>query len=335
MLMETEEKAQIISDLIARLKEKYIFPDMADQIADDLQDRLLAGEYDDIAKGRFFAYALTTHMQEISQDEHLWVRWYPNPLPDHEGSLLQNEEKLAEMKLSARLKNYGFSRVERLPGNVGYLEIQYFYRPSWGSADTATGAMSFLANSDTLIIDLRQCQGGNPDMVALMTSYFFDGEPIHLNSLYWRDEDFTQQYWTHPHVEGKRLNQTPIFLLINEVTFSAGEEFAYNLKALKRATLVGKATSGGAHPGSPFRLHPHFEVFIPLGQSINPVTNSNWEGTGVIPDIDADSNTAYYLAYKLALEKVIEKHEQAEEAPNKKLLKEAKTALQDLTDILE
>jgi len=335
MLMESEEKTRIISDLVARLKEKYIFPDIADLVAKNLQTRLNAGEYDEIAKGHFFAYALTKHMQEISQDEHLWIRWYPDPLPDTEGSLLQNEEKLAEIKLSARLNNYGFSKVERLPGNVGYLDIQYFYRPSWGSADTAHAAINFLANTDALIIDLRQCQGGNPNMVALLTSYLFDGEPIHLNSLYWRDEDFTQQYWTLPFVPGKRLSEIPIFLLINEVTFSAGEEFAYNLKALKRATLVGKATSGGAHPGSPFRLHPHFEVFIPLGQAINPITNSNWEGTGVIPDIEADSSTAYYQAYKLALEIVLEKYDQAGEEPIKKLTKEAKAALKDLVEILD
>lgn len=172
-------------------------------------------------------------------------------------------------------------------------------------------------------------------MVTLLTSYFLDGEPVHLNSLYWRDEDFTQQYWTLPYVPGKRLSKTPLYLLINEVTFSAGEEFAYNLKALKRATLIGQATSGGAHPGSPFKLHPHFEVFIPLGQSINPITNSNWEGTGVNPDIVTDSGAEYNLAYKLALENILNKYNKVEEAPIKKLIQEADAALSEIAELLD
>ena len=100
--------------------------------------------------------------------------------------------------------------------------------------------MNFIANTNALIIDIRKCGGGNPGMVALVSSYLFDGEPIHLNNLYWRDEDFTQQYWTLPYVPGNRFVDKPVYVLISSFTFSAGEEFSYNLKHLERATLIGE-----------------------------------------------------------------------------------------------
>ncbi len=307
----------------------YVFPDTAGQICAQLEKHLNDGDYTEISEGKLFAFALTTHMQEINQDEHLWVRWHPKALPEHEGSLLQNEEKLVEFRQKAQLDNYGFHKVERLPGNVGYIDIRYFTRPSWGSGDTAVAAMTFVANTDALIFDIRKCGGGNPGMVSLISSYLFDGEPLHLNSLYWRDDDFTQQYWTLPYVPGKRFDGKPVYVLTSDFTFSAGEEFAYNLKSRQRATLVGETTGGGAHPGSPFRLHPHFEVFIPLGRAINPITNENWEGKGVEPDIAVSSEQAFSVAYKLALEGIIEYMGTPQSKPIEQLLEEIQAALRD------
>jgi C-terminal processing protease CtpA/Prc len=192
--------------------------------------------------------------------------------------------------------------------------------------------MNFLANMNALIVDLRQCKGGNPGMVALISSYLFDGEPVHLNSLYWRDEDLTQQYWTLPYVPGKRFGEKPVYVLTSSDTFSAGEEFAYNLKTRQRVTLVGERTGGGAHPGSPFRLHPHFEVFIPVGRAINPITNQNWEGSGVAPDVSVPQDQALNAAYKLALESIIENIGEPASGPFSQLSEEAQAALDEMED---
>ncbi len=267
-----ETQKEIIQSLINELRTNYVFPEIAEQICTNLQKHLGDGDYSEITKGEIFANALTTHMQKISQDKHLWVRWYPYSLPEGEAAQLQNEERLAALRQKAKLENYGFHKVERLLGNIGYIDIRYFTRPSWGSGDTATAAMNFIANTNALIIDLRKCGGGNPSMVALISSYLFEEESIHLNNLYWRVEEFTQQYWSLPHVPGKRFGDKPVYILTSSFTFSAGEEFAYNLQALQRATIIGETTEGGAHPGSPFRLHPHFEIFIPRGRAINPIT---------------------------------------------------------------
>jgi C-terminal processing protease CtpA/Prc len=322
-MLDTTTQTEIIQNLKEKVKADYVFPEVAEEICKRLENWETEAEIEDEA----FAEALTAEMQDVSSDKHLVVRWQEDPLPEHEGSMLQNEEFNAEMRQFARQDNYGIHKVERMAGNVGYLQINHFVRASWGSGETVTAAMNFLANVDALIVDLRKCSGGNPHMVAQISSYFFDGEPVHLNSLYWREEDVTEQYWTVAHVPGKRMADTALYILTSGETFSAGEEFSYNLQALKRATLVGEATAGGAHPGSPYRLHPHFEVFIPNGRAINPVTKDNWEGVGVQPDVPATAAEALDTAYKLALEGVIKKLGQPESTPFRRQLAQAKTAL--------
>ena len=167
-------------------------------------------------------------------------------------------------------------------------------------------------------------------MVALISSYLFGEEPVHLNSIYWRDDDVTQQYWTLPYIPGKRFGDKPVYVLISRDTFSGGEEFAYNLQIRQRATLIGEKTDGGAHPGASYRLHPHFEVFIPVGRAINPITNGNWEGSGVVPDIPMAQEQALKVAYRMALTSIIESIGEMASGPYSLLLKEAQAALEDI-----
>jgi len=302
--IDSTTQTEIVQNLSNKLKAYYVFPDVAEQICERLGKHLDDGDYIDITEGEFFAYALTTHIQEINQDEHLWVRWHPEPLPDDEEILRNNQAWREERQLEARLDNYGYHKVERLPGNVGYIDIRYFHRPSWGG-DTAVAAMNFLANTNSLIIDLRKCPGGYPGMVALISSYLFGDEPVHLSSIYWRD-DITQQYWTLPYVPGQRFDDKPVYVLISKDTFSGGEGFAYALQSRQRATIVGEQTDGGANPGASYRLHPHFEAFIPVGCAVDPFTNENWERSGVVPDISVSQDKAFRAAYKLALESITE-----------------------------
>jgi len=326
----TAAQTEIIQTLMKKLKAVYVFPDVAEEICKRLAEHMDGGNYGDIPEGETFALTLTEYLQGVNHDEHLWVRWVPEPLPEHKGSMLQNQERLVEFREKAKLENYGIHKVERLPGNVGCIDIRYFYRPSWGSGDTAVAAMRFLGNMKALIFDLRRCRGGNPGMVALISTYLFDGEPIHLNSLYWREEDFTQQYWTLPYVPGARFGEGPVYVLTSKDTFSAGEEFSYNLKTRQRATLVGETTMGGAHPGSPFRLHPHFEVFIPMGRAINPVTQDNWEGSGVCPDISVPQEGALDAAYKMALESILKDLSEPDSDPKRQFVSEVQAALRNI-----
>jgi len=328
-MLERDLYAEIIESLSDKLRAYYIFPYMAEKICESLKEHLEDGDYKDITEGEFFAYALTTHMQEICQDEHLWVRWHSEPLLDDEENLRLSEVWMQEQQLQAKIGNYGFHKVERMAGNVGYLEIRNFHRPSWGG-HIAVAAMNFLSNTDVLIIDLRKCSGGYPGMVSLISSYLLGEEPVHLNSIYWRDDDFTQQHWTLPYVPGQRLDDKSLYILISKQTFSGGEGFAYDMQARKRAIIIGEQTDGGAHPGASYRLHPHFEVFIPIGLPTHPITGKNWEGVGVTPDIPVSAELALKVAHKMALEAIIEKLGRPKSGPMRLLLAEARVAYKEL-----
>ena len=328
-MLDSNLHAKIIQSLSEKLRAYYVFPKVAEKICESLKEHLDTGDYIDITEGEFFAYALTTHMQEICRDEHLWVRWHSEPLPDDEETLRLSEVWRKEQQLQAKIDNYGFHKVERMAGNVGYMEIRNFHHPSWGG-HIAVAAMTLLANADALIIDLRKCTGGYPGMVSLISSYLLEEEPVHLNSIYWRDDDATQQYWTLPYVPGPRLNEKPLYILISKKTFSGGEGFAYDMQARKRAVIIGEQTDGGAHPGASYRLHPHFEVFIPIGLPTHPLTGKNWEGVGVTPDIPVSVELALEKAHKMALEAIIEKLGRPKSEPLRLLLAEARVAYKEL-----
>jgi C-terminal processing protease CtpA/Prc len=155
-------------------------------------------------------------------------------------------------------------------------------------------------------------------MVALISSYLFGDKPVHLNDLYWRKGDKTEEFWTKPAAAAKKYDKD-VYVLTSKRTFSGAEEFSYNLKNLKRATIIGETTGGGAHPGGMVRLNEHFGVFIPTGRAISPITKTNWEGTGVEPDVKVPKELALKVAYVSALTKVIEK---TPEEGRRKALKE-------------
>jgi C-terminal processing protease CtpA/Prc len=203
--------------------------------------------------------------------------------------------------------NAGFVKIERLPGNVGYLELHGFMP---GAEEPAAAAMNFLAGTDALIIDLRNNRGGGPQAVTLLCSYFFDEKPVHLNSLFWRKDNRTDDFWTLKSVAGKRYLGKDIYILTSKRTFSAAEEFAYDLQCLKRATLVGETTGGGAHPGGMAPLGEHFMAFIPMGRAINPITKTNWEGKGVKPDIAVPADKALETAHQRAIEQLLKNGDQ-------------------------
>jgi C-terminal processing protease CtpA/Prc len=239
-------------------------------------------------------------------------------LPNKQPELpeLDADEPLDERQRADLLhENCGFEKAERLEGNIGYLKLNFFGRPDL-CAPTATAAMSFLAHVRALIVDLRDNGGGDPRMVAWISSYLFDAR-THLNDLYERKRDKRYEFWTRPDVPGARLGgKAPVFVLTSKRTFSGAEEFTYNLKNLKRATIVGETTGGGAHPTGPHKVEEHFFVGVPSGRPINPITKGDWEGTGVAPDVKAPADDALDVAKKLALEAIAKNAPKQPPQPN-------------------
>ena len=193
-----------------------------------------------------------------------------------------------------------------MQGNIGYIDLRGFMDPQAG-AETVAAAMGFLANTDVLIFDLRQNGGGDPNMIALISSYLFGDKPVHLNDMYFREGNRTEEFWTKPDTVKRHFGDKEIYVLTSNRTFSGAEEFANNMKVLKRATLIGETTGGGANPGGVVRLNEHFGAFIPVGRAVNPITKTNWEGVGVEPDIKAPKEQALKIAYVMALNKQLER----------------------------
>ena len=300
-----EQTRTEVLEAIAQKLDEYAFPEVAAKLQDDLRDRLSKKGYKDVKGGNQLAETLTAQLQGLSKDRHLKVYFSPAVLPHLEPQTEIPPEELAHQQRLSELRNFDINRVERLTGNVGYLELFSFEPPEF-AGDTLASAMQFLANSSALVIDLRRNRGGSASMVALLTSYLLPAYPaVHLTDLYWHKEDRRQQSWTVPHLPAPRYLDKPVYVITGLETFSAAEEFAYNLQQRKRAVIVGETTAGGANPGAGFRLHDHFWMFIPTGQAISLATGENWEGTGVVPDFKVPAELAVKTAQLLAFRKLM------------------------------
>lgn len=305
--LNEKDIALTIDSINRKLHKNYVFPEMAAKMIETLSANFRTGKYSTLTNPGDLALQLTRDLQEVSRDKHLMVVYNPtviareNALTDQDRA---NEEAEWAKELVYHLKrdNYGFREVKILEGNIGYLDLREFVDPTY-SSETLANVMHFLENTNAIIIDLRQNDGGSPEMVQLLASYFFPSEPaIHLANHYNRPKDELTKSMTLPNVTGVRRPNTDLYILTSSKTFSAAEAFSYQLKSLKRATIVGEKTAGGAHLTGSVIATDRFYVRIPQGRTTSPVTNSNWEGMGVIPDIEVSAEEALKTAQTKALE---------------------------------
>ncbi len=303
--VDKAEQKQVVMKIGEILQKMYVFPEVAEKMSRHISERLAAGAYDSLTSCSDFAAQVEKDLRGVNKDLHLRVRFDPEQVERlRRREKDENDPELLERMLKEmRRANFGFREVKVLGGNIGYLDLRGFSDPRF-AGETAVAAMNFLANCDALIIDLRNNGGGSAEMIQLISSYFFDSDPVHLNTFYWRPADETTQTWTLPHVPGKKMPGTDIYVLTSRRTFSAAEEFSYNLRNLKRATLVGETTGGGAHPGGPEVVNDRFLINVPKGRAINPITKTNWEGIGVEPHIKVSAEAALPTAQLKALEKL-------------------------------
>jgi hypothetical protein len=305
--LEKSIKAAIVDWICLKMDEIYVFPDVAAKMEEHIKAKLKKGDYDSISDPRAFAHQLRNDLVEISHDRHFNVVYAPEPSLRFQRKDPEEEKKRKEQRIRQwEYDNYYFKKVERLDGNVGYLRFDGFADTLY-AGDTAVAALQFLKHCDAIIIDLRYNGGGGADMIQLICSYFFE-ERTHINSWYIRRLDRTDQSWTSAYVPGVKLLDSNLFLLTSSRTFSAAEEFTYDLKNLGRATLVGETTGGGGHTVTFERNDDlKIEFKIPDSRAINPISGDNWEAKGIQPDVECPAEAAMDRAYALALEKIHEK----------------------------
>ncbi|MFN0087438.1 MAG: serine hydrolase [Blastocatellia bacterium] len=319
--VSAQSRASVIEGAIRLLNENYVFPETAKKMEQAIRERAARGEYDAITDPAAFARALGDHLLEICKDKHLRVVFRPEGIPPRNENGEPSPEERERERAQMAARNFGFEKLERLSGNIGYIDLRNFLPAEFGG-ETVAAAMTFLAGTDALIFDLRQNGGGSPGMVALISSYLFD-KRTHLNDLYHRPRNTTEEFWTKEDVPGRRYGGAkPVYVLTSRRTFSAGEEFTYNLKNLKRATIIGETTGGGAHPVRFHRIDDHFGIGVPFARAVNPISKTNWEGTGVAPDTDAPAAQALKVAHLAAINRVMAGVTDQERASQMKTLAE-------------
>lgn len=291
-----------IDSLSANLNRIYVFPEKAKEMSTLIQNKFKEGKYDALTNPMEFSDQITKDLQSVSNDKHLNFRYAPQRIIELRKEMGAAEPDFQEMKKEMGKENFGFEEVKILPGNIGYIKFNGFADASL-AGDAASAAMNFVAYTDAIIFDIRENGGGSPSMIQLLTTYLYDeNENIHLNNFYFRPQDEITQTWTLPYVPGKRNPEALVYVLTSTYTFSAAEEFTYNLKNLKRGTIIGETTGGGAHPGGRQIITDLFLCFIPNGRAINPITETNWEGVGVSPDIKVPQQDALLKAQEKALD---------------------------------
>jgi C-terminal processing protease CtpA/Prc len=302
--MSAHDRAAMIDGVLAKVLKIYVFPDVAQQMERAIRDRQSRKEYDSIASGRKLAEVLTGHLREICKDSHLSVDFYPNGVP-FDADTAPDPKAVEDFRQRGQRRNYEFKKVEQLDGGIGLLQVDGFYPAEW-IAETAAAALAFLANSECVILDLRH-NGGGQSGGTLLCSYFLR-EDTRLSDFYNRPENSTRQAWSYPVAGSAKFADKDLYILTSRRTFSAPEMLAYDLQALKRATIVGETTGGGAHGTTIYRINDHFGASIPFCRSINPVTKTDWEGTGVKPDVAVPADQALLTAHLLALAKALKKY---------------------------
>ena len=281
----------VVTRLANLMNENYVYSEKGKEMYELLTQKLNAGKYDQYKTPKELASVLDSDLKSVIFDKHIRVSYNPE-----RAKSIQNRDP---NEGRAPLKNKGFKEVKILKNNIGYLDLRGFVDIRFAEEE-AKDAMDKLIQADAIIFDLRQNGGGSPSMIRFISSYIFGDDPVHLNTFYWRPSDSYSETWTNPEFASLRKPDIPVYVLTSDYTFSAAEEFTYNLKHMERATIIGEVTGGGAHPGGPSLFGDGFIVNIPRGRAINPITNKNWEGVGVIPHVLTSREESLEKAIKLA-----------------------------------
>jgi hypothetical protein len=294
--VDAATRGEVVKALATDLADGYAYADLGQKMANWVREKLASGSYDHLTSGEAFARALKADVRSVVDDQHLNVVFNAAP---QKITLPGGQEVMAT---AMRSMNGGIPKVEILPGNIGYLQVNG-EPPVQAAKEAITTAFTFLHNTDALIIDDRANGGGDPETVALYMSFLSDGAPYVLNTFRYRN-DRTEETKTTDMGALSYGTKKPVYVLASVRTRSAGEELAYDLQAFKRGLVLGASTAGAANPGDFKPLGHGFTAFVPAAYVANAVTGGNWEGTGVKPDVAIAPDQALLKAEQLAAERL-------------------------------
>jgi hypothetical protein len=305
-LMDASITKKVIDSTCHALLRNYVYPQKASAMRDGLKKRLKDGAYDKITDGAELAVLLTRDIRSVHSDNHLSIRYDPQ-LEQKIREYVASSQKDPREAEKERKQNFFFRKVEILKGNIGYIAFNNFADTNESSRKTVRAAMHFVANSDAVILDLRNNFGGRTEMAREIASYFFKepqltGRTFNRINNTWTDDSISNR----PKVTGGLVLQMPVYILTSERTFSAAEGLAYTLHHLRHAKLIGDTTRGGAHTTRSFAIGNGFVAFIPFTRTENIITGTDWEGTGVIPDVAVSEESCLPKAQELILKEQLQ-----------------------------
>lgn len=297
--LDAEKRREIIEDLAGKLASDYAIEETGLKMAEVLEKKLESHGYESVTSPIELARILTEDLSKIAHDKHLSVVYSSEPIQTVSDEAPPAEE-IEKMNQEMRKKNGMITKVEILDGNVGYMRINAV-PPFDVSKDAISAAFAFLKNTDAMILDNRGNGGGDPKTVAWYMSYLSEGAPYVVNTFHHRKGNRIEEFRTTDLGGLSYGAKKPVFVLTSPNTFSGGEEMTYDIQVFKRGVIIGEVTGGGANPTGPVPLAHNFLAIIPYGYAVNPVTKSNWEGTGVKPDVEVPAEEALTEAHLLAV----------------------------------
>lgn len=297
-VITANQQRGVIAQAAEVIQARYVDPALGRKVAQAIRQQANTEAFNHDREPEAFAQALTVELRKLSRDGHFRINYSAQPVPPPDAKTADQYEE-DDDSWAGPAVNYGFESVRRLDGDIGYLDLRVFAPPRV-AADMLQSAMTLLAQSKVLIIDLRNNGGGDSSMDMLMAAYLLD-QPAEMSAIYDRPSNRLTRATSPVWVPGRRFGGTkPVYVLISHKTFSAAEAFAYDLQAMKRVTVVGEASGGGAHPYERRRLTDHFLIKLPEMRSINPITGTDWQGVGVKPDVPTPPELALDKALELA-----------------------------------
>lgn len=299
-LLSKQEIKIVIDSTSKFIYDNYFDLEIAKKMVKQLVNSKTQNNYNQLNDHQDLALAITKDIREICQDQHFALIYNPDAIKQSKNS---GENEFLNNLMADKKINFGFEKIEIKRGNVGYLKLNRFPFPT-DAKKVVSGALNLLSNSDAIIIDLRDNIGGYNEMVQYLMSPFFN-DLIHINTLFERSTGKTKQFWTYPYTVGEYLSEIPVYIITSRRTFSAAEWFTYSMQNNKRAMVVGKRTRGGATPTGFFTVNDNFLLSVPNTSCVCPITNTNFNNTGIIPDTLCSRNYSPDLAYKIALENLL------------------------------
>lgn len=297
-------RAETIDSLLRLLKDKYVYPEIALKMEQEINARLKRGEYDSISDGDKLAAKITTDLRAVFDDRHLKLSYSREPISVNSSKAgAPSAEEIERARRRQRRENFGATKVEILKGNVGLIKLNYFAPLDW-SADAYAAAMNYVANTEALIIDVRENRGSmDINTIPFFCSFLFD-EPVQIGDIFWRETNETRQLWTYAQVPGKKYLDKPVYILTSGKTASGAEGFVRNLKRLKRAVLIGETTMGATMPGMSHRVNEHFSIWISTGRAAGGSAAN--ENKGAVPDIAVAAENALKAAHLQAINQIMQ-----------------------------